>query len=114
MEIDGQAVRDDNVFVAVSNTRYTGTHFKMAPGAIVDDGLLDVTLLARLSRRRVLRLFPTVYDGRHVGFEEVTTCKAKHIRIDAPEAMLMAPDGEFVGRTPAEITCLRRDLELFY
>ena len=114
MEVDGEVVRDNNVFVAVSNTRYTGTHFKMAPSAIVDDGLLDVTLLTRLSRRRVLRLFPTVYDGRHVGFEEVTTRQAERIRISAPEAMLMAPDGEFVGRTPAEITCLRRDLELFY
>jgi YegS/Rv2252/BmrU family lipid kinase len=113
LEIDGEVVRDDNVFVAVSNTRYTGTHFMMAPAAVVDDGMLDVTLLTRLSRRRVLRLFPTIYDGRHVGFDEVTTRRAEHIRISAPEAMLMAPDGEFRGRTPAEVSCLRRDLELF-
>jgi diacylglycerol kinase (ATP) len=113
IEIDGEAVSDDNVFMAVSNTRYTGTHFMMAPAAITDDGLLDVTLLSKLSRRRVLRLFPTIYDGRHVGFDEVTTRKAKHIRISAPEAMSMAPDGEFAGCTPAEITCLRRDLAIF-
>lgn len=113
LEIDGKPLRDDYVFVAVSNTRYTGTHFKMAPAAETDDGLLDVTLLRRLSRRRVLQLFPTVYDGRHVGYEEVTTCKASSIRIHSPEAMLMAPDGEFRGRTPAEISCLRQDLPIF-
>ncbi len=113
VDIDGETLHDDNVFVAVSNTRYTGTHFMMAPGAVVDDGLLDLTILSRLSRRRILKLFPTIYDGRHVRFEEVTTRKAKKINIRSPEAMLMAPDGEFLGHTPAEITCIQRDLTIF-
>jgi len=111
--IDGEPVHSDNVFVAISNTRYTGTHFMMAPGAIIDDGLLDLTLLSRLSRRRILKLFPTIYDGGHVGYEEVTTHKAARIKIQSPTAMLLAPDGEFLGHTPAEISCLHRDLTIF-
>lgn len=113
VEIDGKTLHDDNVFVAVSNTRYTGTHFMMAPAAVVDDGLLDLTLLRRLSRRRILQLFPSIYDGSHTGFEEVTTQKAEKITIRSPAAMLLAPDGEFLGHTPAEISCLHRDLEIF-
>jgi diacylglycerol kinase (ATP) len=113
LEVDGETMRDDNVFAAVSNTRYTGTHFMMAPGAEVDDGLLDLTILTRLSRRRILKLFPTIYDGRHTGFEEVTTRKAGKITIHSPVAMLLAPDGEFLGHTPAEISCLHRDLTIF-
>ena len=49
VEVDGEPMHDDNVFAAVSNTRFTGTHFMMAPGAELDDGLLDLTLLTRLS-----------------------------------------------------------------
>ena len=113
IEIDGDTINDDNVFVAVSNTRYTGTHFMMAPNAVIDDGLLDLTMLTRLSRRRILKLFPTIYDGRHLGFDEVTTRKAERITIRSPEAMLLAPDGEFLGHSPAEIRCLHRDLEIF-
>ena len=113
IEIDGDTINDDNVFVAVSNTRYTGTHFMMAPNAVIDDGLLDLTLLRKLSRRRVLKLFPTIYDGRHLGFDEVTTRRASRITIRSPEAMLLAPDGEFIGHSPAEIRCLHRDLEIF-
>lgn len=113
VEIDGETISDDNVFVAVSNTRYTGTHFMMAPNAVIDDGLLDLTMLTRLSRRRILKLFPTIYDGRHVSFDEVTTRKARRITIRSPEAMLLAPDGEFIGHSPAEIHCLHRDLEIF-
>ncbi|MBT8073005.1 MAG: diacylglycerol kinase family lipid kinase [Xanthomonadales bacterium] len=113
MEIDGAVVRSDNVFVTISNSRYTGTHFLIAPGASIDDGLLDVTLLQDLSRRRLLRLFPTIYSGRHVGFEEVSVQQAKHIRILSPPGMLLGPDGEFVGKSPVDISCLQRDLAIF-
>jgi diacylglycerol kinase (ATP) len=113
IEIDGQRISEDNVFVEVSNSRYTGTTFLIAPGALLDDGLLDVTLLRRLPRRRLLRLFPTIYTGRHVDFEEVGTYRASHVRINAPAGMMLAPDGEFRGTTPVDIHCLHKDLELF-
>jgi len=113
LEIDGETIRSDNVFVTISNTRYTGTHFMIAPGAVIDDGLLDVTILEGLSRRRLLKLFPTIYSGQHVEYREVSTCKAAVIHIRSPETMLLGPDGEFCGHSPAEITCLHQDLAFF-
>ncbi len=101
IELDGEEIRQDNVFVTISNTQYTGTHFLIAPGAVIDDGLLDVTLLRRLPRHRLLRLFPTIYHGGHVEQPEVTVHKASEITIRSPNDMLMGPDGEFRGRTPA-------------
>jgi len=111
IELDGQRIQQDNVFVEISNSRYTGTTFLMAPQARIDDGFLDVTMLRKLSRFRLFRLFPTIYSGRHVHFEEVETCQVQHIRIESPAGMLLAPDGEFRGHTPVEIRCLHRDLE---
>ena len=113
METDGVPQQSDNIFISVANTRYTGTHFLIAPEAIVDDGLLDVISLKKLSRMRILKLFPTIYEGRHVEYEEVSSVKARQIKLHAPEAMLLGPDGEFCGHTPAEITCLHRDLTVF-
>ncbi|MEE8495782.1 MAG: hypothetical protein V3S21_04820, partial [Xanthomonadales bacterium] len=78
------------------------------------DGLLDVTLLSGLPRRRLLRLFPTIYSGRHVRYPEVSTFQARQIRIHAPGGQLLAPDGEFHGQTPADISCLHHDLEIFW
>jgi diacylglycerol kinase (ATP) len=114
IDINGKNIRQKNVFVEISNSRYTGTSFLIAPDAKIDDGLLDVTLLSSLPRRRLLRLFPTIYSGRHVEYAEVSTCQAQHIRINAPGGRLLAPDGEFRGHTPADISCLHRDLELFW
>jgi diacylglycerol kinase (ATP) len=113
IELDGEEIRQDNIFVTISNTQYTGTHFLIAPGAVIDDGLLDVILLQKLPRHRLLRLFPTIYHGGHIEQTEVTVHKVSQINLRSPAGMLLAPDGEFQGRTPARITCLHQDLTIF-
>lgn len=113
VEINGEVINSDNVFITISNSRYTGTHFLIAPTAEIDDGLMDVTILENLTRGRLLKLFPTIYDGRHVDYDEVSTYKTDTIKIISPESMLLGPDGEFCGNSPAEITCLHRDLTIF-
>lgn len=111
--MDGRQIERDSLFVEVSNTRYTGTSFLIAPGAEPDDGLLDVILVSRLPRLRVLRLFPSVFKGKHVDFDEVETFRAREVRIEALSELPLAPDGELQGLTPATISCLHRDLEIY-
>jgi diacylglycerol kinase (ATP) len=113
MEVDGREIRQQNVFVEVSNSRYTGARYLIAPAAVPDDGLFDVTLLRDLPRWRLLLLFPTVFRGRHVGHREVTVLRGQAIRLLEPEGLSLMADGEFRGATPAEIRCLHRDLEMF-
>jgi diacylglycerol kinase (ATP) len=113
LEIDGQAIEQEALFVEISNSRYTGTSFLMAPAAEFDDGLLDLTVLRRLSRRRLLRLFPTIYRGRHVRHAEVLTRRARCVRLLAPAGLQLAPDGEFCGTLPATVECLPGVLAIF-
>ena len=112
-EIDGNEIAEDNIFLEISNTRYTGTSFLIAPAAKLDDGLFDVTILRKLPKLRLLRLFPTIYSGAHVKFEEVSTCTASKVKIMMPKHRLLAPDGELHGETPATVTCLRQDMEVY-
>jgi len=113
-KLDDRKLCSDNIFITISNTRFTGTHFLIAPDASIDDGLLDVTILDKLPRHRLLRLFPTIYDGRHVQYKEISTHKVATINIRSPEAMLLGPDGELIGHSPTEITCLHKDLTIFW
>lgn len=113
IEIDGKTMRCDNVFTTIANTRYTGTHFLIAPDAKIDDGKLDLIMLRTLKRLRLLKLFPSIYEGRHVEYEEVTNLKATHIKLLSPTGMLLGPDGEFRGHTPVDIHCLHQDLTVF-
>jgi YegS/Rv2252/BmrU family lipid kinase len=113
IEVDGESMTVDNIFTSIANTRYTGTHFLIAPEAKIDDGMLDLVMLRKLSRLRVLKLFPTIYEGRHIEHEEISCLKARRIRLISPAGMLLGPDGEFCGTTPAEVTCLKQDLTVF-
>jgi len=113
IELDGRTLVRDCLFVEIANTRFTGTSFLIAPGAEPDDGLLDVILVSRLPRRRVLQLFPSIYEGRHVEYDEVETWQAREVRIVADEPLGLAPDGEIRGEMPVTIRCLHRDLEVF-
>jgi YegS/Rv2252/BmrU family lipid kinase len=112
LEIDGKVIERDATFLEISNSRYTAD-FLMAPEARIDDGMLDVTLLGKISRRRLLRLFPTVFRGEHVQYPEVETMSARSIKVTSDQPKILAPDGELVGTTPAEITCLQQALDVF-
>ena len=112
IEIDGRKIERDATFLEISNSRYTAD-FLMAPEAEIDDGLLDITLLGKISRRRLLRLFPTVFRGEHTRYAEVETFRARNITVVSDQPKILTPDGELVGTTPMEVTCLHRALEVF-
>lgn len=113
IEVDGKPIQQDSLFLEVSNSRYTGTSFLMAPDARIDDGRLDVILARHLPRRRLLRLFPSIYSGRHVEYEEVTALTGRSIQISSPAGLEFMVDGEISGRTPARIDCLPGAIEMF-
>jgi len=113
IQIDGKTLERENIFVEISNTRYT-SNFLMAPRAKIDDGLLDVTLLGKLSRRKLLQSFPKIFTGEHVTLDEVETFQAKKIRIKTDIPKVLTPDGEIVGITPVEVECLHQAIEIFW
>ena len=113
IELDGKLLERDNTFVEVSNTTYT-SNFYMAPKAKIDDGLLDITLLNKLSRVGLLKAFPKVFTGEHVNLPEVETFTAKHIKITTDPPKVLTPDGELIGITPVEIECLHNDIEVLW
>jgi YegS/Rv2252/BmrU family lipid kinase len=113
IEIDGKALERDSVFAEISNTRYTSNFF-MAPNAKIDDGLLDVTLLGKLSRIRLLQCFPKIFTGEHVHMREVEQFQAKRIRIESDGPKVLTPDGELLGSTPVTIECLHLAVEVFW
>ncbi len=114
LEIDGQKMEKEAVFIEIANTRYTGSTFIMAPDAIIDDGYLDVVLANKASRTKILKLLPTIFKGEHVLDEKVDVFKAKRIRIETDVPKGLIPDGELFGSTPIEIECLKQDVSFFW
>jgi diacylglycerol kinase (ATP) len=113
LTIDGKVTKREIIFVEVSNTRFT-SNFYMAPGAHIDDGFFDVTLLGKMTRRKLLKAFPKVFTGEHVKLPEVEQIRAKEILIETDIPKVLTPDGELLGATPVKIKCLHKAIEVFW
>jgi YegS/Rv2252/BmrU family lipid kinase len=113
IEIDGQNLELECTFVEISNTRYTA-NFLMAPKAVIDDGLLDVTIARKLTRIRLLKCFPKIFTGEHVLLPEIDSYQAKNIKIVSKKPKVLSPDGELIGTTPVEIECLKQKIEVYW
>lgn len=90
--------------VAVGNGPCYGGGLRICPGARLDDGLLDVTVVGPVSRRRLLRVFPALRTGRHVEEPEVTTLRAGSVTLRGPAWPVYA-DGEPQATLPVTMHC---------
>ena len=52
--------------VAVGNTRSYGGGMLICPDAVIDDGLLDLTVVGAMTRREMLRMLPALSSGRRI------------------------------------------------
>ncbi len=100
------------IFIEVSNTRFTGSDFLMAPGAVVNDGYLDLTLLKKLSRFRLLQGLLKIFSGTHVHMPEVEVIKSKSMTITTSVPKQLTVDGEIFGYTPVTIDCENNRIEV--
>jgi diacylglycerol kinase (ATP) len=100
------------VVVAFANTSTYGGGFKIAPEARLDDGKLDICVVGSMSKARLLRLFPSVYSGRHLSLPEVQYFQAERLRLETEQPMEVYADGEYVCRTPIEVTVERTALRV--
>jgi diacylglycerol kinase (ATP) len=91
------------VVAAFANTPVYGGGMKIAPRAQLDDGLLDICVVGNVARLRLLRLFPSVYSGRHLGLPEVKYFQTDSLRIETESPSDVYADGEYVCRTPIEV-----------
>ena len=107
-------VRSDQstMVAAFANTPFYGGGMKVAPRAKMDDGLLDMCIVAAVSPLRLLRLFPSVYAGQHLGIREVEYFQAERVRVETEEPQDVYADGEFVCRTPVEVSAERGALNV--
>jgi diacylglycerol kinase (ATP) len=100
---DGKERRTDALLVAVANNRSFGGRMRIVPHAKLDDGLLDLFVVAPMRRIRFLRVFPKVFSGRHTELEEVSFLQVRTVTIEAQDVVAYA-DGERVGPLPVEVT----------
>jgi diacylglycerol kinase (ATP) len=102
---DAETLELDATLVAIGNTAWYGGGVPICPGAQPDDGFFDVTVVGKVSRRRLLRMLPSLRTGRHLEHADVRTLRAREIRLDGNDWPAYA-DGEPLGTLPISVRCV--------
>jgi diacylglycerol kinase (ATP) len=105
-------IRRPAFFIAVGNAHRYGGGMKVTPRALPDDGLLDICVLGKMNKLKLLCWVPTIFVGAHLGLKQVEYFKASQVRIEAARELELYADGEYACRTPVEISLRPRALRV--
>ncbi len=112
VSIDNNSIASDFAFIIGCNTIHTGKGMKMAPLARLDDGLIDLIIVRKVSRFKLLKLFPKVFAGNHISDPGVDYRQVKKFSILPEKDRQLNIDGEVLGTTPVEVEVLPQEIEL--
>jgi len=80
--------------IGVSNGKYAGGGFKLAPKASVDDGRIDISAIEDYSVIERLVRLPRVRAGAHLGWQKVHYRQLASATISSPKKLIAHMDGE--------------------
>ncbi|QIK76505.1 diacylglycerol kinase [Nocardioides piscis] len=104
LDLDGRALSLDAMVVAVGNGPSYGGGLRIAEGALLDDGLLDVVIIKEMTKAKLVRTYPRLFSGTHVTVPEYEHHRMRSVTVAAPGVVSYA-DGERFGELPLTITC---------
>lgn len=112
--IDGEPYVEELTQITAANTPYYGGIFTIAPDARIDDGLLDVVILGKLTKPELIDYGYAAMRGAVANLSKAYTTRAKRIEIEsvASEPVEVHADAQPVGHTPAVIEALPHCVEV--
>lgn len=104
---DGEVIFTGQCFsVALGNGRYSGSGMRQVPLAVMDDGLLDYTVIPKAPLAKVLKELPRLFNGTLNRSEYVISGKCRSLQIvpmDEQSADIFELDGEIEGLLPMSV-----------
>ena len=101
IKTDGKLFYEGMVFSgAVGIGKYNGGGMQQTPEAIFDDGLMDLTIIKKMSKLRIARNFKLLYSGNIYNIPTVIHTQASKIEIETWPETRIEIDGEAVGTSP--------------
>ncbi len=110
--INDEHLQRDLILLAIGNGTTYGGGFKLMPSAKVDDGLLDVCEIGKLSPLKRFLNLHRLSTGSHGALSVVNFYQSKEVRIEVTPSLFAHIDGEWMGQPPFDIKILPKALQL--
>lgn len=116
LTIDDELVFDDYILnLSIGNGRFNGGGMMTVPKAIPNDGLLDVTVIKKVSIFKFAANVKNVYDGSFINkLNEVKTFRGKKIHIVSipPHSLKVETEGENLNNSPFDFEVLPKAINM--
>lgn len=112
VSVDGHAWNGRAVLAVVSNIPSYAVVLDMAPTALINDGLLDVTLFQNVNLVNGLEKLLKVLGGVHLDDPDVIYAKGTSISIHTSGPQAVHVDAEPFGTTPVTVKVISSALQL--
>lgn len=101
LSLDGQKPLFFNgfFFAAAMNLPCEGGGFRFCPDACGSDDLLNLCLLKKMNKLKLLALLPLAFFGRHTRFSEIHLCSFRRAVLKSDRELYIHTDGEIPGTT---------------
>lgn len=103
----------ETTILAIGNGQYYGGGFRIAPRAILDDGLLDIYHVEKLPKMKLIPILLKLVKGKHEESEEVYRYFENKIIVDTEEMCTFNVDGEQMTSNHFEIKVINRAIKIF-
>jgi len=96
IETDSGSWEEETIMFVVCNGPREGGGFSVAPGAVVNDGILNYASVCHVSRLMMLRLIPEVMNGTHGRFKQVRMGQLHRLQLQSERPITIHADGEVI------------------
>ncbi|RUT30480.1 diacylglycerol kinase [Paenibacillus zeisoli] len=98
----------------IANSNSVGGFEKLAPGAVIDDGLFDVIAVKKCNLGEFLRLLTLALRGEHFNDPHVVYFKTNRMEVTSPASLVQLNlDGELGGELPGVFEMLPQHMRIF-
>ena len=118
IETDDKVVTLSASAITVANAAPPTSVFAQgSAGVVVDDGLLDITVVAPANKAGAIaatyHLLQTALSGNATERNDIGYLRARRVRITTDPPQKVVLDGELFGTTPIDVECVPKGLTLF-
>lgn len=114
IEINDERLKGQYTTVAVCNGMYYGNGYKISPTSNPTNGLLDIYVVDKVNKLRMVNLILKMRDGNHTNEKEVHYYQANKLTIKSPESFVANIDGEELFDRKFEIEVIKDGIMLYY
>lgn len=108
---DGEVVDSNLLLTAIGNGRYCGGGFNALPEALLDDGLIDLIMIKKISRFTFIGLVGSYKKGTYLSNEKamryITYKRVPHFRMEFEAPIPICVDGEIKGAKTIDFSIVK-------